>query len=465
MMMEQQQQHHHQETRRQRGGSMSDEPPVPPLIDQLALSRAILNAPPVGIPERATNEAFIGPGSGSGIGSGGRAWGASERGRPSTNTNINNAVSNVTYRERLGAYLNFRDIRKIVTPFSASNEPEIIVRRHVCLINFDPLRAIILRDRCCVIVPDGADSILVELEKRIHGTDMYGSDEGDGDRVDDKDTSNKNKQGTTSSSSSKTRDDITQRDTDESFGGENISNDENHNSGNGSAAGTGTGVDDGDGNDEEDDPFAVLFDEWDELEKEDWIELPFELKCVDAVLSSSSDILGEDVLDLQMAANNMIIEMLEPRSDVGDRAQELLRVMKNSTRELISRVAGFNRAIDTTLEDSEDMALMNLGRLITHPARFIQPVPQAVLDEESDEPELILEAHLQRGHTLANALNLVDYQVKGIEDFAERKMDNIRNHILVSYNTRSDLTNSSLVAQYDAHHFCRSFSIVRSPST
>jgi magnesium transporter len=76
------------------------------------------------------------------------------------------------------------------------------------------------------------------------------------------------------------------------------------------------------------------------------------------------------------------------------------------------------------------MALMNLSRLLTHPDRFVQPVPQATLEEESDEPELILEAHLQRGHTLTNALSLVQGQINSTEDFAVRKSDTIRNRLL-----------------------------------
>lgn len=75
----------------------------------------------------------------------------------------------MTLRERLGGYLHPRDMRRLVTPFSASNEPELMVRRHVMLLNFDPLRAICLRDRLLVLVPDGADSILIHLEKRVRG--------------------------------------------------------------------------------------------------------------------------------------------------------------------------------------------------------------------------------------------------------------------------------------------------------
>ena len=97
---------------------------------------------------------------------------------------------------------------------------------------------------------------------------------------------------------------------------------------------------------------------------------------------------------------------------------------------MTSRVNGFRRALDVVLEDYEDMALMNLSRLLTHPERFVQPVPQSVLDEESDEPELILEAHLQRGHTLTNALSLVQGQINTTEDFAVRKSDTVRNRLL-----------------------------------
>ena len=54
-----------------------------------------------------------------------------------------------------------------MTPFGESNEPAIIVRRHVILLNIDPLKAIVLRDRLLVFVPEGSDSILLSLEKRF----------------------------------------------------------------------------------------------------------------------------------------------------------------------------------------------------------------------------------------------------------------------------------------------------------
>lgn len=80
--------------------------------------------------------------------------------------------------------------------------------------------------------------------------------------------------------------------------------------------------------------------------------------------------------------------------------------------------------------DAEKVAVLPLFDPMFNVERFIQPVPQAVLEEESDEPELILEAHLQRGNTLTNALTLVQGQISTTEDFAVRKSDTIRNRLL-----------------------------------
>lgn len=312
-------------------------------------------------------------------------------------------LNNVTYRELLGGFLHPRDMRKLVTPFSVSNEPELIVRRHVMLLNFDPLRAIILRDRLLVLVPDGADSILVQLEQMV-----LGESENDGMR---------SEQGNLLQTINDNEED---GDEEEEIFFESVSNIEL-----GDLSHIKAGEPD----------FVIDLDEqqeneWAEMEGKTWIELPFELQSVDAILNSVCSILADDVLDLQLSANSMITELLNPGADVGDHAQEVLRTMKNSVKEMMSRVKGFCRAVDLILEDYEDMALMNLSRLLTRPDRFIQPVSQAVLDEESDEPELILEAHLQRGHTLSNALTLVQGQINSTEDFAVRKSDSIRNRLL-----------------------------------
>jgi magnesium transporter len=300
----------------------------------------------------------------------------------------------VTYRERLGGYLHPRDMRKLVTPFSASNEPEFIVRRHAMLLNFDPLRAIILRDRLLVLVPDGADSLLVELERRVRGAEK-GLSEGmkhsvsmdfDNLSVTSNFSASKKKNDSSTAVASAIpstikelhsegqQDDNTGMEIDHSQDSSmttgmvaddviNILKSKRLDSNGASEAST---------DDLSVDVFNPMVDnEWEELEARGWIDLPFELQSVDAVLHSVSAILADEVLDLQLGANGIIEELLSPGADFGDHAQEMLRGMKNSVGEMTSRVKGFCRAIDMILEDYEDMTLMNLSRLLTHPGRLL----------------------------------------------------------------------------------------------
>ena len=58
------------------------------------------------------------------------------------------------------ARLAARDIRKLVASFDGTNEPALTVRQHVVLVNFSPVRAVVLRDRCILLLPDGADEML-----------------------------------------------------------------------------------------------------------------------------------------------------------------------------------------------------------------------------------------------------------------------------------------------------------------
>jgi magnesium transporter len=76
------------------------------------------------------------------------------------------------------------------------------------------------------------------------------------------------------------------------------------------------------------------------------------------------------------------------------------------------------------------MALMNLSRLVTHPERFVQPVSQAILHEESDEPELILEAYLQQASSIVNALDLLKGQILTTEEHISMTLDAVRNRLL-----------------------------------
>lgn len=345
-----------------------------------------------------------------------------------------------TYRERLGGYLHPRDMRRLVTPFSASNEPELMVRRHVMLLNFDPLRAIVLRDRLLVIVPDGADSVLVQLETRLRGGDSMHSFWNDTESETGTDTNNT------------ALNDPTTVSTDKINNKANLLN--KYAAGTGDAAATasesvqsfgptedGSELETPGMNQEEQEGTEDLGEsEWMEMNGNKWVDLPFELQCVDAVLNVISNLLTTDTFELQEASMNYMHRSMHPKSFQSDDPLTIIRAVKDAVREMSSRVKGFCQSLDRVLDEDEDMALMNLSRLLSHPERFLHPVSPEVLDEESDEPELILESYLQTALSLSNALDLIQGQIDSADEFVNQKQDSIRNRLLFANMVISVLT-------------------------
>ena len=92
-------------------------------------------------------------------------------------------------------------------------------------------------------------------------------------------------------------------------------------------------------------------------------------------------------------------------------ALAVIRNLKNAVKVMQARVNGFVHSINRILNEDEDMALMNLSRLVSHPGTFVQPISQEMLEIESDEPELVLETNLHNALTLSNALDLIEGQV------------------------------------------------------
>jgi magnesium transporter len=141
--------------------------------------------------------------------------------------------------------------------------------------------------------------------------------------------------------------------------------------------------------------------------------------------------LFEEANDLQEIALDSMDSLLSGKSNSdGEHGHDVLRRLKNETSQMSSRVLGFTRALNLVLDDDEDLALMNLSRLISHPERFILPVSEKVLHEESDEPELILEAYLQQALSTTNALDSVRNELNTTEELMNMQLDAVRNRLL-----------------------------------
>ena len=320
------------------------------------------------------------------------------------------------YRERLGGYLHPRDMRRLVTPFSSSNEPQLMVRRHVMLLNFDPLRAIVLRDRLLVIVPDGADSILIDLERRVRGgiTEME-------DQVFGRERPPKSSATGTLKNSRSSGDFINIGRTNQKDSGDKKDS---------TISDKIEVVSSDDGIVEEE-----CREEWEELQKMNWDNMAFELQSVDAVLQTVTAMLVQDAKQVHQRSSVAMSELRgdapgQMKSGPGEHAQERLRLHKDEVKMMESRVQGFVRAMNEVLDDDEDMTLMNLSRLLTHPERFLQPVPEEILHEESDEPELILEVYLQQALSIVNELDLLKGQIVTTEEQISMQLDAIRNRLL-----------------------------------
>jgi len=218
-----------------------------------------------------------------------------------TTPNVTRSMAVPTYRERLGGYLHPRDMRRLVTPFSSSfNEPELMIRRHVMLLNFDPLRAIVLRDRVLVFVPNGADSMLTGLERRVFGGTMEMHQEvfGDPDWI----------------VKNKSSEDQSYADSDYNFD-----------------------------------------DEWDDIKRQKWIDMAFELVSVDAVMQTVCNLMSEEALEqIKQAKDIMSILAGDVRTKIPIHiSQERLRKRKDEIKEMEARVQGFVRAMNVVLDDDE----------------------------------------------------------------------------------------------------------------
>lgn len=64
--------------------------------------------------------------------------------------------------------LRTRDLHKLDPAFMSSSDPCLFVRKHCIILNAVTLKAVILHNKCLLLVPDGADSILSGMLFRFY---------------------------------------------------------------------------------------------------------------------------------------------------------------------------------------------------------------------------------------------------------------------------------------------------------
>lgn len=137
-------------------------------------------------------------------------------------------------------------------------------------------------------------------------------------------------------------------------------------------------------------------------------------------------------ISIQQAALKCIRNIVSNQNGLSDVPLVDIRHIKDCLTEMDSRVKRYMTSIDRILDEDEDLALMNLTRLMLHPERFMQNTTEEILEEEASEPSFLIEAHLTTAYTLQNVLHLIKGQIDSASELVDRKQDTARNKILLA---------------------------------
>jgi hypothetical protein len=92
--------------------------------------------------------------------------------------------------------------------------------------------------------------------------------------------------------------------------------------------------------------------EWLEMNRRDWIHLPFELLATDSILYCVNQLLAKDTVELEETSNEYIDQILRQKN-IGDDHFKIIRIIKDGRREMSSRVKGFCASMTRTLNEGE----------------------------------------------------------------------------------------------------------------
>ena len=91
-------------------------------------------------------------------------------------------------------------------------------------------------------------------------------------------------------------------------------------------------------------------EEWDEMKKQHWIKLPFELQCADSILFCVNEMNQQDTTELVEASTQYIDFIMQDRN-LGDDHSRIVRAMKDGRKALASRVKSFCASLTRILNE------------------------------------------------------------------------------------------------------------------
>ena len=279
-----------------------------------------------------------------------------------------------------------RDLRSIDNshPRNCKN-PAIVVRQHVIVANFDPLRVVVVHDRMLVLLPHDDDDLSDELCHQLTTQTTLGSSGASEDAL-----------------QALAKDDA-------------------------SGAESGASRDPSPGSLPKTTSNASLT----ELEEDTAAEAqPFELRALEAVLDVCTRRL-DDACDRLDGPAAQSMEKMSKSSRMTLKHLERLRHIKNEVSNLEARARDTAEAIEATLDEDEDMCMMRLSLLRERPTIFDPPISAELLTQHEDV-ELLLESYLQDAEAVQTRLELLRLSIDNAEDLFTMKLDIARNRLITA---------------------------------
>ena len=159
-------------------------------------------------------------------------------------------------------------------------------------------------------------------------------------------------------------------------------------------------------------------------------EAPFELRALEAVLRTCTLRLDAACEEVEPVAEETMRELQTARQ-VALASLERLRHVKNAVSHLEARTRDTAEALEAILDEDEDMCMMRLSLLRERPRLFDPPISPELLTQHEDV-ELLLESYLQDAEAVQTRLELIRLRIDNAEDLFGMKLDLARNRLITA---------------------------------
>eukprot|EP00939_MAST-03C_sp_MAST-3C-sp1_P001772 g1772.t1 len=280
-----------------------------------------------------------------------------------------------------------RDMRRIDPAFSSSVDAAILVRRSAIVLSMGQIAAVILWDRCYIIVPRGADSILSVIMDRLRDAEFTRSKS-----VSDRTTNDG-------------RQDLGSNDEKMSF---TTTSSKKHESS------TATAAKDRNIRNE-----AKKYAE--EYSSAD--SVPFEFVALEAMLAAMRDTVTKKLSALETKSRKACAKV---RHDVFANGREELFLASEELHEVELHVSAVAKSIAEVLDSDDDMACMYLTKLFDNPSAF----DVSDFSMYHEEAELLLESYLQDVRGIGAKAERLRFEITSTEKLVNLELDAVRNRLL-----------------------------------